>query len=390
MPAAIAVPALISAGSSIISGVIGSRAAKDAANTQNQAAQQVSQQYQQSAQQSGQQVVDAANAAGQRMIDASGQAGQQVVDAAGNAASGINQATQQGVAGSQQAVGSANDLLSQLYGQSSGYTDPYRQAGAGAVNSLAGLLGPNGEFMQQFKFDPNQDPGYQFRLEQGQKALERSAAARGGLQGGGTLKALERYAQGVASDEYGKSFERFQSDRKNRFGMLSDLAGVGQRAVGQQLEAANAYGTGTSRNLMQGAEFAGELGVRGATAAGDVGFRGAQQAGVFTTNAARSAGDWSTNAARAAGDYRMEGTRGSTEAQLGGANAMAAGRIGSANAWASTISNVGRTAADAYGRYNGVSPASSALDRVSNKSAGNRNLRTGRLLYGYGNNGGGY
>ena len=383
MPAAIAVPALISAGSSIISGVIGSRAAEGAANTQDQAAQRVSNQYLDSARQSGQQVVDASTAAGQRMIDASGQASQQVVDAAGNAVNGINQATQQGVAGSQQAVGSANDLLSNIYGQASGFTDPYRSAGAGAVNSLAGLLGPDGEFMQQFKFDPNQDPGYQFRLEQGQKALERSAAARGGLQGGGTLKALERYAQGVASDEYGKSFDRFQADRKNRFGMLSDLAGFGQRAVGQQLEAGNAYGTGTSRNLMQGAQFEGELGVRGATAAGDVGFRGAQQAGVFTANAARSAGDWETNAARAAGDFRMEGTRGSTEAQLGGANARAAGQIGSANAWSNTISNVGRTAADAYGRWKGVTPASSALDRASNRSAGDRNLRTGRLLYGY-------
>ena len=383
MPAAIAVPALISAGSSIISGVIGSRAAQGAANTQDQAAQRVSNQYLDSARQSGQQVVDASTAAGQRMTDASGQAGQQVVDAAGNAATGINQATQQGVAGSQQAVGSANDLLSNIYGQASGFTDPYRNAGAGAVNSLAGLLGPDGEFMQQFKFDPDQDPGYQFRLEQGQRALERSAAARGGLQGGGTLKALVRYAQGVASDEYGKSFDRFQADRKNRFGMLSDLAGFGQRAVGQQLEAGNAYGTGTSRNLMQGAQFEGELGVRGATAAGDVGFRGAQQAGVFTTNAARSAGDWETNAARAAGDFRMEGTRGSTEAQLGGANARAAGQIGSANAWANTISNVGRTAADAYGRWKGVTPASSALDRASNQSAGDRNLRTGRLLYGY-------
>ena len=383
MPAAIAVPALISAGSSIISGVIGSRAAKGAANTQDQAAQRVSNQYLDSARQSGQQVVDASTAAGQRMIDASGQSGQQVVDAAGNAVNGINQATQQGVAGSQQAVGSANDVLSNIYGQASGFTEPYRSAGAGAVNSLAGLLGPDGEFMQQFKFDANQDPGYQFRLEQGQKALERSAAARGGLQGGGTLKALERYAQGVASDEYGKSFDRFQADRKNRFGMLSDLAGFGQRAVGQQLEAGNAYGTGTSRNLMQGAQFEGELGVRGATAAGDVGFRGAQQAGVFTTNAARSAGDWETNAARAAGDFRMEGTRGSTEAQLGGANARAAGQIGSANAWSNTISNVGRTAADAYGRWKGVTPASSALNRASNESAGNRNLRTGQLLYGY-------
>jgi hypothetical protein len=333
---------------------LGSRAANGAARTQNQAAQQAAQQYEQAAGQAGQQIVDASNASGQQLIGAAGQAGQQVIDAAGNAAGAVNAATQQGIAGSQQAVGSANDLLAQLYGQASGLTNPYTQAGAGAVGSLASLLGPGGEFMQQFQFDPASDPGYQFRLEQGQRALERSAAARGGLQGGGTLKALERYAQGVASDEYGKSFERFQADRKARFGMLSDLAGFGQRAVGQQLDAANAYGTGTSRNSMQGAEFQGQMGLRGAEAAGDFGFRGAQQAGAWNTNAVNQAGNWNVNAARAAGDWRMDGTRGATEARLGGANALAAGRVGAANAWSNTISNVGRTAADAFGSWKGA------------------------------------
>lgn len=377
MPAAIAVPALISAGSSVASGIIGSRGARGAAQIQNQAAQQAAQMYQQAAQQAGQQLTDASSASGQQLIGVAGQAGQQVMDAAGNAAGGINAATQQGIAGSQQAVGQANALLEQLFGQATGLTNPYTQAGAGAVNTLATALGPGGEFMQQFQFDPSSDPGYQFRLEQGQRALERSAAARGGLQGGGTLKALERYAQGVASDEYGKAFERFQTDRKARFGMLSDLAGFGQRAVGQQLDAANAYGAGTSRNLMQGAEFQGQLGQRGAEAAGDFGFRGAQQAGAWNTNAANQAGNWNVNAARAAGDWRMDGVRGAGEALMGGANAQAAGRIGAANAWSNTISNVGRTAADAFGASKGYRPMTGS--QVANRIGGP--TANGRLPY---------
>lgn len=70
------------------------------------------------------------------------------------------------------------------------------------------------------------DPGYQFRMDQGQKAIERSAAARGGLFSGGTGKALQQYSQGLASQEYGNAFNR-----------LASLAGIGQSATGQQVNA---------------------------------------------------------------------------------------------------------------------------------------------------------
>ena len=68
------------------------------------------------------------------------------------------------------------------------------------------------------------DPGYQFRMDQGQKAIERSAAARGGLFSGGTGKALQQYSQGLASQEYGNAFNR-----------LASLAGIGQSANSQQV-----------------------------------------------------------------------------------------------------------------------------------------------------------
>ena len=81
------------------------------------------------------------------------------------------------------------------------------------------------------------DPGYQFRLSEGSKALERAAAARGSLQGGGTLKALTRYSQGEASQEYQNAFNRslqgFQANqtaRQQRFSNLSGLAGMGYNA----------------------------------------------------------------------------------------------------------------------------------------------------------------
>lgn len=52
------------------------------------------------------------------------------------------------------------------------------------------------------------DPGYQFRLEQGLGAIQNSAAAKGILNSGGTLKDLQNYGQNLASQEYGNVFNR--------------------------------------------------------------------------------------------------------------------------------------------------------------------------------------
>ena len=72
-----------------------------------------------------------------------------------------------------------------------------------------------------------QDPGYQFRLSEGMKALERSAAARGGLISGGALKAASRYGQDYASNEYQNAYNRALS----QYNTTAALAGVGQTAA---------------------------------------------------------------------------------------------------------------------------------------------------------------
>ena len=64
---------------------------------------------------------------------------------------------------------------------------------------------------RQFEFDTDdlfEDPGYQFRLAEGNKAIQRSAAARGFLQSGRTLKDLGRWSQGLAAQEYGDAYGR--------------------------------------------------------------------------------------------------------------------------------------------------------------------------------------
>ena len=83
-------------------------------------------------------------------------------------------------------------------------------------------------------------PGYLFRLQEGQKAIERSAAARGGLYSGATMKAVDANAQGVASDEFNNYVARLQS-----------LAGVGQSATGSTAAAGQNYASGMSQAYQQ-------------------------------------------------------------------------------------------------------------------------------------------
>ena len=78
-----------------------------------------------------------------------------------------------------------------------------------------------------------QDPGYAFRMAEGMKALERSAAARGGLLSGATLRGIQRYGQDMASQEYTNAFNRYQAERAARLAPLQSLAGLGQTTAQQ-------------------------------------------------------------------------------------------------------------------------------------------------------------
>ncbi len=67
------------------------------------------------------------------------------------------------------------------------------------------------------------DPSYQFRLGQGNQAINRSAAAKGMLGSGNVLAELAKYGQGMASQEYGNQFNRLSDLLKNKqqFGLAS-------------------------------------------------------------------------------------------------------------------------------------------------------------------------
>src|SRR5262245_3044053 len=130
--------------------------------------------------------------------------------------------------------------------------------GAGVVPNF-GAGGPLGggydpDYAWRLGYTPGaleMDPGYQFRLGEGLKALERSAAAKGTLLTGGTLKGLNRYAQDYASNEFQNRYARLFGEQQNRFNQLRSLAGLGQASAAGVGEAAGAYGRSAGDLLTQ-------------------------------------------------------------------------------------------------------------------------------------------
>lgn len=113
----------------------------------------------------------------------------------------------------------AADLQNEQYQQTREDQMPWLEAGRNALAKMGtGFTG---------KVDMTQDPGYQFRLSEGMKALERQAAARSGLISGGALKAASRYGQDYASNEYQNAYNRALS----QYNTTAALAGIGQTAA---------------------------------------------------------------------------------------------------------------------------------------------------------------
>lgn len=85
--------------------------------------------------------------------------------------------------------------------------------------------------MDDLSADPVYQTGLQFGLDEGNKAIERQAAASGNMLSGATLKALSKYATDYAGTKAGEAYNRFNTDQANLFNRLSGLSGAGQQAV---------------------------------------------------------------------------------------------------------------------------------------------------------------
>jgi hypothetical protein len=160
-----------------------------------------------------------------------------------------------------EAANRASQLQYDMFQQQMGLQEPFRQAGLSGQNRLLDLLGLSGNTgatgygsaMVPFsQTDFTADPGYAFRLSEGMKALEGSAAARGLLKSGGTIAGGQQYAQGLASQEYQNAFNRYYDERNAMINPLEALRGSAQTAATSMGGAASQYGANVG-NLMLGA-----------------------------------------------------------------------------------------------------------------------------------------
>lgn len=159
-----------------------------------------------------------------------------------------------------QAAAQSDALQREMFNKQIELQAPYREAGLTAQNRLMQYLGLSGapgeagygKYAGDFGEQAFQaDPGYAFRLAEGNKALDRSAAARGGLLSGGAMRAAQEYGQKMGSQEYMNAFNRYQTSRTNALNPLLSLAGAGQTAANTLTQAAGGLGGALGENALQ-------------------------------------------------------------------------------------------------------------------------------------------
>jgi hypothetical protein len=170
-------------------------------------------------------------------------------------------------------------MQERMFNKQNELQEPFRQAGITGQNRYMELLGLGGntnalgygKYSRDFGMsDFEKDPGYDFRLTEGLKALDRQAAARGGMISGKALKAAGRYGQDYASNEYGNAFNRYQINRSNQLNPLAALAGMGQGATNVLSSAAGQFGDRFSAGAADigNAQAAGRMGMANAISGG--------------------------------------------------------------------------------------------------------------------------
>ena len=173
--------------------------------------------------------------------------------------------------------------LDEGYDRAEGFYRPYREYGEAALSEYGALwgigeVGEDGEIgaisgpdMEAARERFKATPGYEFRFDEGVRALDRSAAARGDLGGGGYGRDLETFGQGIASAEFGNYANRLAGLADQGFQAASGSAGA---ALTTGANKASAYmGGGQGMAQMSGLEgtarASGYMGMANAFAKGD-------------------------------------------------------------------------------------------------------------------------
>jgi len=136
-------------------------------------------------------------------------------------------------------------LQRQMYEEGVARQKPFYEAGVNALPGYLAGIQPGGELVRGFtSADYETDPGYAFRLSEGMKALDRTAASRGGLLSGATLRGAQRYGQGLASQEYQNAYNRFRDTQGLRRNALAGIVGYGPTSSNSMSTLGSNYATG--------------------------------------------------------------------------------------------------------------------------------------------------
>jgi hypothetical protein len=167
--------------------------------------------------------------------------GNQDKQAAKGAANAANAAAQQSI-----------DLQRRMYEEGVARQQPFYEAGVNALPGYLKGIGQGGDLVRGFTMgDYQADPGYAFRLSEGQKALDRQAAARGGLISGGALKAATRFGQDMGSQEYSNAYNRFRDTQGLQRNALAGVVGFAPTASNQMAGLGQNYASGAGPQMYQ-------------------------------------------------------------------------------------------------------------------------------------------
>jgi hypothetical protein len=176
-----------------------------------------------------------------------------------------------------QALQKAQASLQQDETQGKQSLAPYLGAGSQATGLLSDMLSTPGQglltpWTQQFTAPTAAQaaatPGYQFQLQQGENAIQNSAAARGGLLSGGTLADLNNYAQGTASTNYQNTFSNALTQYQNAYQtFLNNQNNTYNRLAGQSAQGLGAAGQNVNLITGIGGDIASLYGAQGTAAA---------------------------------------------------------------------------------------------------------------------------
>lgn len=156
----------------------------------------------------------------------------------------------------------AADINKQMFDITNENLRPYREAGTTTLKDLLTRMPELTRGYTAADFAQGIDPGYQFRLAQGQKAFENQANRGGGLVSGNVMQGMQDYTQGQASQEFGAAFNRNAATQTNIFNRLKGIADMGLGAAGTTGEAALRTGESMGSAALVGAQAQG---------AGDIG-----------------------------------------------------------------------------------------------------------------------